>query len=526
MSFVVRQISRAADGREIIRPRAFDGDALSIGRNTASDIHLPDLAVTLDHAVLTRDGPDTIRIDAVNDLPFDANGRSTAHAELDVRQPNEVRIGGHRLSIQRDAATGDTVISVERVEALSDASEAKEEARSFGLAGKLPSKRAMAWTFALVVLALFLAWPILADRDTVALPKGASASQIAAARGGGYHPDSAWSSGPLSRAHANLQANCQACHVRPFESVRDESCAACHADVHDHADPRRLALAKAPPTMGGRVRIAVQSAFGIPQGRCVDCHTEHEGPVQMAATPQMFCTDCHASLSTRLTDTRIGDAGDFGTAHPQFRATVVTGFTGRTPAVSRVSLDANPKEANGLKFPHAVHLSTTNSVARMTRSLAPRQGWGDALACKDCHVAEAGGTRFRPVDMETNCAACHSLAFDRSADGTVRTLRHGQPAQVVAELRDYFRLNGPARPAVLSGMARRRPGEAATRATAADYYLAVGSQGSRANQAIRAVFSPGGACYDCHTVTPATDPARLNFAIAPVVQPTRYTTKG
>ena len=48
---------------------------------------------------------------------------------------------------------------------------------------------------------------------------------------------------------------------------------------------------------------------------------------------------------------------------------------------------------------------------------------------------------------------CHSLAFDQIG-GTIRTLRHGAPAQVIADLRALYRAGGPQRPAELE---RRRP---------------------------------------------------------------------
>jgi hypothetical protein len=47
----------------------------------------------------------------------------------------------------------------------------------------------------------------------------------------------------------------------------------------------------------------------------------------------------------------------------------------------------------------------------------------------------------------------------RPAGGTLRTLRHGQPEQVVADLRDFYRARTPPAPVVLGPMARRRPGE-------------------------------------------------------------------
>jgi hypothetical protein len=168
-----------------------------------------------------------------------------------------------------------------------------------------------------------------------------------------------------------------------------------------------------------------------------------------------------------------------------------------------------------------MHLSTTNGVAQMTRTMAGEQGWGQSLACKDCHTPDAKGAGFRPVSMEQNCQMCHDLAFD-NVGGTTRTLRHGDPAQVVAELRAYYADHAPARPAVLGGMARRRPGDGAAANTAADYYAAVGHSGGGGSQAIRAVFSRGGACYDCHAIEQATNPYTMNFEVHPVRMPQRY----
>src|SRR3546814_20176022 len=93
----------------------------------------------------------------------------------------------------------------------------------------------------------------------------------------------------------------------------------------------------------------------------------------------------------------------------------------------------------------------------MAWTMKAQYGFGDALACKDCHRPTADGVRFLPVDMERDCQMCHSLAFE-TIGGTVRTLRHGQPDQAIADLRAYFRSTRPAQPPALGGMARRRPG--------------------------------------------------------------------
>ncbi|MBV9842999.1 MAG: cytochrome c3 family protein [Sphingomonadaceae bacterium] len=512
MSFIVRQISRTAEGREIIRPREFDQEVLTVGRDTASDIHLADLAVTLNHATIRQLGPDRIRVATEKDLPFTVNGRTTSAMEIPVAGGAEIRFGSHRLMVSRDPEGGAGLIriDVERVEALSDASEAKDEAKVFSLAGKMPSKRAVAWGTVIVVLLVFLAWPILT----------AFQSQGVKDRGHGFHADQTWTAGPLSLAHKTLETNCQACHQKPFVAVRDDSCLACHAGVHDHGDPRRLAVAKAAPAGFDKIEIAFKGAFNIPEGRCVDCHLEHEGATRMPPARQKFCADCHGSLSTRLTDTEISDAADFGTAHPQFRPAVAVNFDGPSPIIRRVSLDQQPKEDNGLKFPHAMHLSTTNGVAQMVRTMSGEQNWGQSLQCKDCHTPDANGAGFRPVTMEQNCQMCHDLAFDK-VDGTIRTLRHGDPRQVVAELRSYYGSHGVARPPILGGMGRRIPGQGAAATAAADYYLAVGHSGG-ADAAIAKVFSPGGACYDCHMINRATNPYTLNFEVHPVRLPQRY----
>ena len=63
-------------------------------------------------------------------------------------------------------------------------------------------------------------------------------------------------------------------------------------------------------------------------------------------------------------------------------------------------------------------------------------GADGALPCSYCHKADSDQVRFKPIDMEANCGACHDLAFARDG-GTVRTLPHGKPAQVAGIIRDF-----------------------------------------------------------------------------------------
>jgi len=139
-------------------------------------------------------------------------------------------------------------------------------------------------------------------------------------------------------------------------------------------------------------------------------------------------------------------------------------------------------------------------------------------------VPDESGARFKPISMERNCGMCHSLAFDRNG-GTVRTLRHGDPDQVVADLRAFYRSTGPLHPINFGSVDRRRPGNFAAQRASSNFAYAAAARGGRAEAAIRSVFSEGGACFDCHRVTqPGVQGP--NFGIVPVRLPDRYMKKG
>ena len=178
---------------------------------------------------------------------------------------------------------------------------------------------------------------------------------------------------------------------------------------------------------------------------------------------------------------------------------------GARPRFTRASLDSRPQEETGLVFPHDIHVSQTSSVARMQVS----QGKG-LPECADCHVPDRSGERFRPVDMETSCQSCHSLAWDR-VGGRVRNLPHGDVEGVAATIRAFSGRGGMFVP----GM-RRRPGMA----DGAGYGRAMFNAGA----AVRATFQPGGQCYGCHQVRPAPTP--VGFDVVPVRQPLRYLSEG
>ncbi len=514
MSFIVRTVARTADGRDIVRPKKFDQTELSIGRSPSSDIHLPDLAVVLNHAVIRIVPGGMVEVAATAGMPFVVDGKSTEHQRFSVSPGANVRSGSHSLTIEpgEGEEQGSVIVTVERVGAISNASEDKEEARVFSLAAVLPGKRALAWAGALLVLAVFLVWPL----TSINTQPTDSTRKVA------FHADEFWTSGKLSRAHKPLENNCQACHVKAGESVRDSACIACHTTVHDHGDPAKLSAAKGPVGLVTGTKQFVGGFFGIKPGRCVVCHTEHQGESAMPVTDERFCTTCHDGMSSRI-KTALKDASDFDEHHPQFAPTIRSLGVNGVPMFSRVSLDQNPKEFNGLKFPHDIHLSKTNGVAQMAKTLGKAEGYGAPLDCASCHVRDATGASFATVKMEPACGACHSLAFDKVGD-TVRTLRHGDPAQVIADIRAFYRAGAPHAP-MLGGMERRRPGDFMATTQRANVAPTSALHVGNADQAIRSVFSKGGACFDCHVVRGTGNPA-TPFAVAPVQLASRYLKKG
>src|SRR3546814_9128543 len=112
---------------------------------------------------------------------------------------------------------------------------------------------------------------------------------------------------------------------------------------------------------------------------------------------------------------------------------------------------------------------------------------------ENCRRPEGDGVRFAPGKREVYFAMCHSLVVE-TVGGVTRTLRHGEPDQVVADLTAYYRSTPPARPLQLGGMERRRPGQYAAGQVYNIYFREAAARPARAADAVRAVLSKGGAC--------------------------------
>ncbi len=497
MTFLIRTIDHTATGREIVRDREVEGDRLTIGRATTNDVVVADLSVEQHHVVATLDDRGRLTLEAATNRDFTLDGVQRMAHSIDPAKGGALTLGLYSLAFSReeDGRTLVTVTQEEREFGNRDA------VRGFDLASAMPSKRAAAWIGVLVILGAFLVVPIwssLAREDKE--PDAYGPDQVAW--------DASWSTGKLSLAHHSLENNCESCHVEPFVSVRDETCLTCHEDIGDHAKPNRLATSRGPMGTGEALLWKVAQTFGKegPEA-CTTCHTEHEGAGRMEPAAQQFCSSCHGSMDTRLTDTKLGNAHDFGTDHPELQA-LVFGTTG-SDETRRVTLDGKAQEASGLRFPHDMHLSTTNGVARMAGNLPHYE---EALVCSDCHRPTDDRNGFLPVDMETDCESCHSLVYDKVGT-TFRTLRHGDVAQMRADL---IAMDRAPRQPITRGL--RRPGEFKR---GGRYFQDFGRP-TRNYIGIAGALSEGGVCGECHL--PAT--AGGERTVMPVFQRSHYFLNG
>lgn len=476
MAFLIRTIDFTAAGREIIRDRVVEQASLSIGRAAENDIHLPDLAVEQHHARIDTAAGGVLTVTALGTLGFGLDGRIVTVGEIDPRTGGEIALGAARLAIARED-DGRTIITIRQVVA----DEGKGDAlRGFSLASKLPSKRAMSWAFAASILLLLLLVPIASHLTrTPAKPDPSGKTP------GTVLLDSAWSTGTLSLKHHDLEDNCESCHVAAFESVQDETCLSCHKDTGDHAPMPRLAKGMPALSAGDALQWRIAQGLGKegPLG-CVSCHSEHEGPVRTQAGGEAFCSDCHTALDTRLTDTDLANAHDFGKAHPQFRPLYFASFGAAKPV--RAAAGSKPVERSGLVFPHDVHMDAQGGAARMAVSLTQ---YGKPLECKDCHSLDADKIGFKPVRMEDSCESCHSLVSGRIAGGGFSKLRHGDIKDLAEDLARIS--SGPRAPV---GPARQRPGQLGG-------YRADFGRPVRAYIGLSNALSAGGVCTECHLPT-------------------------
>jgi len=490
---LVSYLTRKSRGGFAHRDVDVSAATIRIGRGAQSEIFLHDPRVPLQCAEISAQ-PGGIFVASTGPIDLRVNGQVQTSARLSAG--DKIAIGPYDFEVVDPPAGKELALTVELARPLGNDLEELRARSRVSLSETWLSRRRAAWVAALLVLVAFLALPLAsfftkpADQKIAFKSENVTGSVIATW-------DNVWLSGSISGPHLFFGANCEACHQQPFKQVRDEACLNCHRDIPEHAE-----------------QPLYHQAAGGAYAACESCHKEHNGRKAIVLNDQRFCASCHADLKAKVPQATLLDTGDFGTAHPEFRPTVVTDFA--KPVFQRISLadSANLKEHSGLRFPHDKHLVTKDGGLRAPTGRR-------VLDCGDCHKPEPGGIGLAPINMEAHCSECHQLSFDPS--NPKRALPHGQSAEAQDMVRDFYArlaleggfMNDPTAPAVV----RRRPG---TPITEQDRKDALAWAQERASQTIDLAFGQA-MCGYCHTVEGSQ---QSGWRVVPVQIVDRWMPKG
>ncbi len=238
-----------------------------------------------------------------------------------------------------------------------------------------------------------------------------------------------YSSGSLSRAHAVLDKECAACHVRQAGAfaakAADNACLGCHDGPAHHASK-------------------------IASPACAACHSEHRGRVSLAAASDQACATCHADLRNSRPDTRYASRiHSLPDGHPEFAALGRNAGDSATIELNH-SIHMKPirRGPNGVLVnlecgnchrPAGVEADLTYSDASYRAATVSSNASDEMLALSAGSLRRpkpiTGRELMAPVKFANACAACHLLTFDKRFDEGVP---HDKPDLVHAFLLKKF----------------------------------------------------------------------------------------
>jgi len=478
MRWLIRRVLKKGKGAVSYEEDVHYGDVLTIGRAADQAIFLPDLRAALNHARVSLLSGGQYKIESLILAGIRVNGEISYSTTAEAGAV--VEIGNTRLMLLPPPQDYDAGVEVSTLDKTEQSSEKQKLAKPTRLSQTALSKRWPSWLMFIGILVFALGLP-MAGHFMPAFGQLLKRSPLPST--------SSWNPGPLDSAHQFFGADCTKCHQKPFVTVRDSACLACHANTPAHADPVKFNL----PQLGN--------------AECRSCHQDHQGAAGLIRTDQRLCSDCHGDLKTRThAVSTLAEVRDFGSAHPQFNIDLPAWNADGKFAPQRKVIAADLKEDSGLKFNHLKHLNP--------EGLSTPNGHR-VLECANCHVADAGGAKMRPVKFETMCHDCHTLGFDTLAPA--REVPHGKVAEVIYMLNEYYAkiaLEGgyvDAKSPVIV-QERRRPGSPPLSQQQQQEALAWARE--RTREVTESLFT-GRACTTCHKVTPPHD-ATDTWHVAPV----------
>ena len=233
-----------------------------------------------------------------------------------------------------------------------------------------------------------------------------------------------YSSGRLSRAHAVLEKDCSACHLRQAGSfsarAADSACLDCHDGPAHHSSQ-------------------------IPAPDCAACHTEHRGAATLSAVRDEACASCHAGLKSSRPDAQhVAQINGLEKGHPEFAALrPVNGVPANDPATIKLNHAIHTKpirgpsgtlvnlECGNCHSPAADAPSLTYSDARYRAAAVSYKESDEFLPFSTESLKPpkpvTGRELIAPVKFADACAACHLLTFDERFDEGVP---HDKPETV------------------------------------------------------------------------------------------------
>lgn len=482
MQIRIRHIVHKRKGTVVQNEQVLAKQTISIGRATDQDIFLSDLGVSYQHARLTLSSGGQIGVSSLSTAGFYLNGRFVQSGSLKGR--GEIIVGPYSIQIESSTEGFDFDIAVEKI--AEDVVEIQSDALpALKLEDTWLSRRRASWIGFLLVMILFMAIPLAGYFDEGVSTMARDSSLIP--------DDGAWLSGEISRRHKHFADECDTCHTKAFELVKDKDCVQCHKSTTVHADPEMFDLNELHDT------------------RCASCHKEHNGTNFLVRRDQVLCTDCHENLHARV-ETELEDISDFENNHAEFRPLLAQkkSSTDNEHVWNRISLDSsNLEHETGLIFPHDVHLDD-NGINSPTGERV--------LGCNDCHQTDASGKYMLPIEMETHCQDCHRLDFD--SENPERELPHGNVASIRSILEEHFAyvaLRGDYddtnAPVVVQQ--RRRPGKALTREESKVALLWAREKAADIEEEVIEFRT----CGTCHKITRDADvPSGWNIADVQVSQ--------
>ena len=500
MQVLVRHLTKKRDGAIATRDELVACETVSLGRGTDNEVELPAAGVLLHEGVLhKREGGLFFESEGEGRNNISINGQPIDTGSVEVG--SVIGIGPYDVTVLPSEGEVEIALTVELVRPIGDALETLRSNSKTRLEQSGIGKRPLAWGATAFILLAFLVWPLVevfvierADQNLMKSPLEMATDTESWPLAG----DLAWVTGPISGPHKFLAQNCGSCHERPFVKVQDDVCTTCHAEITNHVDPK------------------VHDLPEVTTALCQSCHKEHQGDEPIIRQDQAFCSSCHEGLEDIASDTKLENASNFGSDHPEFRPSVVTNAT--TGTVERVLLDiANwPVENSNLAFTHKKHLNPLGI-------LVPGQRERRVMGCADCHASDDADYGFSAVVMEDHCGECHQLNFEPTVP--TRQLPHGNVETVVESLREFYgnlALRGGAQIANAPAVVRRRPGgrplNEEERLEALDW------ADKAAHDAGDRVFGKS-VCGTCHKVTQTGD-GRSDYSLAPVMIADRWLPKG